>query len=251
MIDLKRCAWIALLFTFLLGGCDYNNLRQTEESLGGGLELGNGAGLGGGGGAIVACDEEAPDFSYQRIREEILVPKCFNCHGGGLAFGGVSLDTYESAVAWANVIRFEVESGQMPPPGLPGLSDEERALVLAWVDTGVPALPPAVEECEEETEGIEIPSPAPTPEPEPEMISFADVKSQVFQTRCLICHSSAAGNVAGINLETYENVLNVLTLVKATLDAGTMPPAAFPPLSNEERALVLDWIEAGAPLGEE
>lgn len=79
----------------------------------------------------------------------IFQEKCQECHRPN-SIAPMSLLTYEEAKLFAPVIRFRVENRVMPPwhvnpqVGIQdfandrGLSDEERAAILAWVDQGAP-----------------------------------------------------------------------------------------------------------------
>lgn len=79
----------------------------------------------------------------------IFQEKCQECHRPN-SIAPMSLLSYEEAKLFAPVIRFRVENRVMPPwhvnpqVGIQdfandrGLSDEERAAILAWVDQGAP-----------------------------------------------------------------------------------------------------------------
>ena len=81
--------------------------------------------------------------------------------------------------------------------------------------------------------------------PTPEFLDFAAVSEAVFTPHCIRCHSAASGNQAGVNLETYAAVKPILGLVQEVIVDGSMPIAA--PLSDELKAVVVDWVKAGAP----
>ncbi len=64
---------------------------------------------------------------------------CFTCHGNGAAMGGISLDklTAKASVgqdfqAWEKVVA-ALESGRMPPKGMPQPSDADRHHAAAWI----------------------------------------------------------------------------------------------------------------------
>lgn len=83
--------------------------------------------------------------------QAILKAACYRCHGqDGAAEGGFNfvLDT-EKLIARRKLVPGEpakspllkrIENGSMPPPGEPGLSDEQAKLLRQWVTTG-PHLP--------------------------------------------------------------------------------------------------------------
>lgn len=75
-------------------------------------------------------------------------------------------------------------------------------------------------------------------------ISFAKVKTGVFQGKCISCH----GNSGGVNLESYQSAFNNLAAIKkSVLKTRTMPKSPFPPLNNRELELITAWVEAGGP----
>ncbi len=104
-----------------------------------------------------AADADTPTFS--RDIAPIFQRSCQRCHRPETA-APMSLITYEQIRPWARSIQRRVESRQMPPWHIdrtigvyepdPSLSDEEIALVTAWVDGGAPRgnpadLPPSIE----------------------------------------------------------------------------------------------------------
>jgi hypothetical protein len=89
------------------------------------------------------------------------------------------------------------------------------------------------------------PAPAPVPQNEEEVVDFASVRSQILAPRCFSCHSEAAGNEGGVNLETYENVNVRLSAIQTTVNTNQMPPSR--PLPDNLKALLNNWIENGAP----
>ncbi len=79
-------------------------------------------------------------------------------------------------------------------------------------------------------------------------LNYANLNSKVFEPYCLSCHSVAAGNRAGVNLESYETVMGQLELVQATaVVERSMPPNGSSQLSPGAYALLKAWLEAGAP----
>ena len=106
--------------------------------------------------------------TYKSIFEQILAPKCVECHSGSTAPHGIDLSSYknimENSLFPPLVVRYKpevsslyeaVESGQMPK-GDEKLSDEELKAIYDWIKTG--AL---------EFEG-EQPSPTPQPSEPPD-----------------------------------------------------------------------------------
>ena len=98
--------------------------------------------------------ERAAEVTFTRHVAPILQRSCENCHRpqGGAPMALVS---YEDVRPWARAIRNRTASREMPPwfidknigiqeyKGDPSLSDEEIALIGAWVDAGAPRGNPA------------------------------------------------------------------------------------------------------------
>lgn len=81
--------------------------------------------------------------------------------------------------------------------------------------------------------------------PQGPQLDFATVKTQVFEVHCMHCHSSAGGNRAGINLETYTSVKPLASLIQSAVSSGFMPPSGNMP--DSVKTLLNNWIQAGAP----
>jgi hypothetical protein len=86
---------------------------------------------------------------------------------------------------------------------------------------------------------------------------YRDIK-QIIDNKCATCHQP--GDVGPFSLTNYEEVSTFAPIFRAAVAEGTMPP--WPPgadcnsfvdprsLTTEEQALVLEWIDAGAPEGD-
>jgi hypothetical protein len=94
-----------------------------------------------------AADSPAPTFNKEVA--PILFKHCANCHRPGEIASEVSLLSYESARPWADSIKQQVLSRQMPPwPADPNrsvkfrndprLTQQEIDTLIAWVDAGAP-----------------------------------------------------------------------------------------------------------------
>jgi len=185
--------------------------------------------------------------SYEEVKTQVFQPKCFKCHSGSSASGGVDLANFGSAKSWANQIRFVVINNVMPKAPSPPLSASEKDLIVAWVQAGAPNSGDG--NCVGNGDSSEG---APPDDPLGEMpadsdINFEFVRERIFKFRCLSCHSAAGGNADGLNLETYFNTVREIEDIQEKVSEQSMPPRPRPPLSSIERNVILRWIELGAP----
>jgi hypothetical protein len=108
-------------------------------------------------------------------------------------------------------------------------------------------------------------APTPTTIPDPSLDgpkTWYGVVGPLVGTRCGICHRT--DDIAPFPLETYEQVNAQRGAIRAAVESRKMPP--FPPdqseesgcprlddvrrMSDEERAVLLAWLDAGAPEGD-
>jgi cytochrome c5 len=68
----------------------------------------------------------------------------------------------------------------------------------------------------------------------------------LLNERCASCHA-AGGVEAARPLTDYGDAFGARTGIATQLLGCSMPPAGAPPLSNEERQLILDWLTCRAP----
>jgi hypothetical protein len=95
-------------------------------------------------GALVACNVDAPlacpaDGPTYATVEPIIGRSCVPCHGGENPDGPWPLRTYKSAADWAEVIRADLITCEMPPAdgGVP-ITDEDRHALLTWIRCDYP-----------------------------------------------------------------------------------------------------------------
>ena len=84
--------------------------------------------------AIVLAPEE-PDSAAVPSDDEavaIATQRCAGCHSGAAAPLGVQLETAEQLEQHADQIQAMLESGAMPPGNATGMTDAERAQLIAW-----------------------------------------------------------------------------------------------------------------------
>ncbi len=72
---------------------------------------------------------------------------------------------------------------------------------------------------------------------EPTEMDWNGVFATVFQPRCTRCHSE---------FNSYETVLRDIRRIEEEVRTNRMPEGA--PLSQEEKNLLFNWIEQGAPM---
>lgn len=66
------------------------------------------------------------------------------------------------------------------------------------------------------------------------------------RNRCLECHTAAAGNRGGVNLESYGAAKALAARVYATTSGGSMPMGG-PRVAADDVATLKAWMDAGAP----
>jgi uncharacterized membrane protein len=181
------------------------------------------------------------EVGFQMVFQKVIGPRCTECHSDRAGnLGAVNLETYANTLALLQEIRDDIMTSRMPK-NRPPLNAEEKQMLLAWIDAGGPLEAPG-------SAGEPVPNPTPTPAPvpsEPEMLNYQLVDQQVLRPRCIGCHSEAGGNRGGINLESFENVFKEKGFIKDAVVSGVMPPRR--PLSDEQKRVLLNWIDQGAP----
>lgn len=101
------------------------------------------AGVAGAGGWFAYRASQVPDYAEVRA---IVDRHCIGCHAEEttvpafpVAGGGLKLDTYEQMAASAQRMQLRVVvQRNMPMLNKTGMTDEERAVVDAWVAAGAP-----------------------------------------------------------------------------------------------------------------
>ncbi len=187
-------------------------------------------------------------LSFAQVRSMALGPKCARCHDW--------VASYEETKALAQEISNRVQglggNRQMPPSSASQLTENEKAAIVAWVAAGAlenpgqveqPVTPPPVEPPPVEPPPVEPPPVEPPPVEPPAKPNFALIKSKVLDPKCLRCHKS--------DFDTFEHTAPLIKDIEFRIqDIGgdfQMPPPNKPQLSEEEKALVLEWIRSGAP----
>jgi len=180
--------------------------------------------------------------------------KCSSCHGAGNQLAGLNLSSYAAALTGGNtgpaVIPGEAEtslvylrqsSGRHPGQ----FSEEELALVVAWIEAGAPELGEG-----EEVQAQVTPTPA-----EPEPPTWDSPIRIMLGNRCSACHNSSTSN-GGLDITTYATARLggnsgrgfVAGDPEASLIYQIQVPGDHPgQLRPEELELLFKWIQSGAP----
>jgi len=89
-------------------------------------------------------------------------------------------------------------------------------------------------------------------------VTWSKEISRIFQRRCQQCHRE--GEIAPFPLMTYDDVEGWAPMIREVIQIGRMPPwfadpaygefANDPKLSDDERQLIYEWVERGAPEGD-
>ena len=85
--------------------------------------------------AVALAPEDEPTPAQAIADEDALLiatTRCQACHVGAAAPGGVMLDTVEGLRANAAGIERQLRANAMPPGNATGMTDDERAQLLAW-----------------------------------------------------------------------------------------------------------------------
>lgn len=76
--------------------------------------------------------------------------------------------------------------------------------------------------------------------------SFIEDIEPIFQQRCSLCHPGGAPG----NWDDYGDASGRAHLIADRVSSGSMPPGNLTDMTDEEREMVLTWVEEGAPLGD-
>ena len=82
----------------------------------------------------------------------------------------------------------------------------------------------------------------------PPAVSWYSTAKPLIERYCVACHTE--GGVAPFPLQTHNQVLAKRSAMIFVLEGDTMPPQGYADLGPGETRLLLDWLDAGAPLGD-
>ncbi len=98
-------------------------------------------------GLLAFASSAHAQYNYSKDISRIFQAKCQQCHREG-DVAPFALDSYATAVAWSEDIKNAVSQKRMPPwkpvdgynsfRDAWGLNDEERSMIVNWVDAGMP-----------------------------------------------------------------------------------------------------------------
>lgn len=236
-----------LNFTVLLlalTGCNYSHIK---------------GGVGGDVGDLSVC---APT-DFKTVFEQVIGPRCLNCHRPERAEKGVLLNTFANVEANIKKLEAEVFADNMPD-GMP-LDAPEKKFLLGWVAqgykeniSGVPA-----KSCEDV--GQIPPDPRQPQEPEKLEANYDSLRKFVLDKNCLSCHNpktkekDSNGNPVA-DFSTFESMISRkeffqgaspqdTRFIKAltTDDIFMLMPLFGSKLKDVEISTFAEWISLGLP----
>ena len=80
-------------------------------------------------------------------------------------------------------------------------------------------------------------------------VSWYSTAKPLLERYCVSCHSTDSA-AAPFPLETYKQVLGKRSALVYVLESGTMPPVGYADLGTADSAVLLDWLNNGAPEGD-
>ncbi|MBC7714874.1 MAG: hypothetical protein H7177_16120 [Rhizobacter sp.] len=184
--------------------------------------------------------------SYQLINQRVFIPKCISCHG---VSGNVNLETYASVYGFIDKIKdVTILSHEMPKSPYSSLNKEELELLATWIQAGAP---------EKALGGVDIPPPV----VEPLEAKFLSIQKNIFQNKCLVCHSPGK-EAERVSLNTPQEMIDSpleivipgnpddsdLIFVISPTARKIMPPkkSGITSLKPEEIEILKQWIANGA-----
>lgn len=78
------------------------------------------------------------------------------------------------------------------------------------------------------------------------LVTYEQVVQVVFEAKCFRCHGSENPR-GGVDLSTASLARSWLQDIQLDVETGRMPKGSTPPLTEEEKNLVLTWVAQGGP----
>ena len=201
------------LILALLSGCSFDHLKDQGTKVG------------------TAAILDRP-VTYAEVYQAVLLPRCVGCHSAQ-ASNGVNLETFESTEPLASQIeKAALKDKTMPKGG--SLSDEEAQILSTWIAQGATR------------NGGSPPNPRLR-----ERITWAVVRDEIFEYKCLDCHSPprAEKDLDLTSLDLVRSKINLIfdrSVVTREADQ-VMPRPPFEHLTVEEKQALAQWIALGMP----
>lgn len=199
----------------------------------------------------------------------LLADRCIGCHSGEWAPLGLQLDSYAGLMAGSEngpvVVPGSVDTSpihhrltgraepRMPLDGPPFLDEAQIGMVAAWIAAGATG-----------PDGPEPDSAAPVVDPRADGVITYDEVAPILGRACIECHSDNSrleGPPEGLRLNSLDAILaggdriavipgnaqasEILRRIEG-LASPRMPFDGPPWLSDDEIALIRDWIDGGA-----
>ncbi len=168
--------------------------------------------------------------SYSEAYQAVLSPRCVSCHGaGGGNQGSINLETFESTFPLAARIEKAALKDKTMPKGAT-LSDSEAAILGAWISRGATR------------NGSASTSPKLRG-----AVSWAIVREEIFEQKCLDCHSLPRPE-KNLDLSSLDQVkANISKIFDRAVVLQDMPLAPVEHLTLEEKQALAQWIALGMP----
>jgi mono/diheme cytochrome c family protein len=188
------------------------------------------------------------ELAFANVYGRVIRPNCVGCHGNG---GGINLESYANVKAnLSKIYQAAITERKMPKaPNAP----LDLGLLNAWIQAGAPETAPGEE---------------PGPTPIPLGPTFASIKYNILDAKCVLCHSPGKP-VARIPLVTQDDLLNspldlvlpgnpdesgIMLAIRGANPEKLMPPpkdadgkpTGFTKLSDQEIDAIALWITNGA-----
>lgn len=94
--------------------------------------------------------------------------------------------------------------------------------------------------------------PAPTPQADVQASISYDQVQPIIKERCMACHAKSPTLVPsapkGVMYDDPAVVQGIASKIKMQLSTNVMPPGNITKMTEEERALVISWVDAGASI---
>ena len=207
---------------------------------------------------------ESTNLTYYNFAAALMARECTSCHGVPPVPGSPAtfrLDSFDDAEgirglkSLAERVRVRMEARTMPPPGTGRVTDDEIRQVAEWVHAGAPLGSPSAQTSPSPSPSPSVPSTGGTPNASD--LTYYNFAQGALGKYCNACHAvpAAGGAPATFRLDSYADrdlipgAYAMRLRIKARVADGTMPPPGDPPMTPEDLAQMIAWVDAGAPAG--